>query len=75
MPKIVDVSIKEALVKMSDGSYSDDFFEFNDDFFEFNLECRMDDGQKFSPIVINGEYPELAELIAAFLIKEQVDLK
>ncbi len=34
---------------------------------EYHIECRFDDGQKFAAVKVDGEFPLLAEFIAAFL--------
>lgn len=31
---------------------------------EFHIECRWADGQKYAPIVVDAEHPELADFIA-----------
>lgn len=33
----------------------------------FHIECRFKDGQKFAPIEVDGEFPDLADDIAKFL--------
>jgi len=36
-------------------------------FMEFDIECRFSDGQKFAPVRVDGEFPDLAQRIANFL--------
>lgn len=38
-----------------------------DDIEEFHIECRFADGQKRAAIVVDGEFPELADLVAKLL--------
>ena len=34
---------------------------------EIHIECRFDDGQKFAAIVVDDQFPQLAEDILAFI--------
>jgi hypothetical protein len=36
----------------------------------FDIECRFSDGKKFAAIQVDGDFPDLADSIRAFLCKE-----
>jgi hypothetical protein len=41
--------------------------EDKDGIVEIHLECRFSDGQKFAAVVIDSDFPELADSIEQFL--------
>ena len=45
--------------------------EFEDP--EFHIECRLEDGQKYPVVVVDGDFPMLANKIADFLNRENGD--
>jgi len=52
-PKLVYSTIRDAIDDIGDD--------------EYHIECRMDDGTKAALIVVDGDYPELANRINSFL--------
>lgn len=41
----------------------------------FDIECRFSDGQKFAAVQVDGDFPELAQRIAEFLISSNAELR
>lgn len=56
-PRVMYATIREAVC-----DYGGDI--------EFHIECRFEDGQKWSPITVSGERADLADLICATLNAE-----
>lgn len=52
-PTIIDATVREGIDDLGDS--------------EWHIECRFSDGQKFAPIIVDGEFPELADRIRDFI--------
>ena len=61
-PKVKSCTVRGAITISADSLPPD-----SEDFDEYHIECRFDDGQKLAAVSVEGQFPELADRIAAFL--------